>query len=238
MLNKKRNRKIHLKGEIKMTKVNKMDEIILAVKREDLFFDDEPFQGVLLNPERVMAYMEKFEHFWLDRRGDIEEDSRFKQIIPYVMIRRGTEVFKYTRLEAGGEKRLHNQQSIGVGGHMNHISDGMHWADTINENVKRELNEEVNIVNGGNATLEVIGLINDDKGEAGLFHFGVLMVLDLPLEAEVTVKETDQLEGGWVDFIGLTQDPAKFKPLESWSQLAVVGVVRDMRRKIEAGVSL
>lgn len=222
-----------------MTTVNKMDEMILAMQRVDLFKDDsEVFQGILLNPTRVTEMMERFDNMWIERRGDIEEDSRFKQIIPYVMIRRGPEVFVYTRLEAGGEKRLHNQKSVGVGGHMNHISDGIHWSETITENVKRELNEEVNITNSEGAQLEVIGLINDDKGDAGLFHFGVLMVLDLPLTAEVTVKETDQLEGGWEDFIGLTQDPAKFKPLESWSQMAVVGVVRDMRMKIEAGVSL
>lgn len=50
------------------------------------------------------------------RRGDAEEDPRFKQPIPYVVIKREDEVFLYERLAGGGESRLHNKLAFQIDG--------------------------------------------------------------------------------------------------------------------------
>lgn len=86
--------------------MNKMDEIILAAPRSDVFQNEMlTFQGVNSEDERIIKIMAQIEaHFFEIRRGDAEEDPRFKQPIPYVVIRRDDEVFVYERLAGGGNR--------------------------------------------------------------------------------------------------------------------------------------
>ena len=44
---------------------------------------------------------------------------RFKQVIPYLVLRDGERYFLMRRTRAGGDARLHDRWSIGVGGHLN-----------------------------------------------------------------------------------------------------------------------
>lgn len=201
----------------------KMDEKILAVNREHLFESELlTFQGVLTDPVEVRRIMNKFSKYKEVRRGDAEEDLALKQPIPYAIVRRGDEVFVYKRLSGGGEARLHDQLSIGVGGHMNRINDIRNWIDNLLMNFHRELHEELDIKINTDERQEinVVGLINDDEDDAGLYHIGILMVLNLPAESEVSVRETDQLEGYWLRAKDLWKEPL-FESLESWSKLAV-----------------
>ena len=45
--------------------------------------------------------------------------SAWKQIIPYLVLRDGPRIFLMRRTRAGGDERLHDRYSIGVGGHVN-----------------------------------------------------------------------------------------------------------------------
>ena len=56
-------------------------------------------------------------------RNILEEDSSYKQIIPYAVICYGNEVYMFSRLNKQTEARLHNKCSLGVGGHMNPYGD-------------------------------------------------------------------------------------------------------------------
>lgn len=196
-----------------------MNEMILAVDR-DVLFEGEAltFQGVLTDRKTVKRIMKNFTKYKEVRRGDVEEDESLKQPIPYAILTRGDEVFVYKRLAGGGEKRLQDQLSIGVGGHMNRINDIRSWGDNLMINFYRELSEELTIFNAGELDAKVVGLINDDKGDAGLFHIGILMVLDLPEDVEVTVRETEQLEGYWIRKQDLTK-AGLWECLESWSKM-------------------
>ena len=51
-------------------------------------------------------------------RSDVETDPSFKQLIPYVVLRCGGELFHYTRGTTGSEARLLAKRSIGLGGHI------------------------------------------------------------------------------------------------------------------------
>ncbi len=52
-------------------------------------------------------------------RARMEADPRFKQVIPYLILRDGPRWFLMRRTRAGGDARLHDRWSIGVGGHVN-----------------------------------------------------------------------------------------------------------------------
>lgn len=201
--------------------MGKMDEMILAVERIYLFEDERlTFQGIVTDKNRVRVFMKKFRKYIEVRRGDAEVDSQWKQMIPYAVIRRGEEVFLYKRLKAGGEPRLHDQLSIGIGGHMNRINDIRGFNGVLMLNFYRELGEELDILSSQRHPIEpkVVGIINDDHGDAGLYHIGILLVYDLPEHSEVSVRETDELEGYWVRIKDLQKAPL-LNHLENWSKM-------------------
>ncbi|MGG1266328.1 hypothetical protein ABE200_13560, partial [Brevibacillus laterosporus] len=80
--------------------MSKMDEQILVVKRTELFDNEKlVFQGIEKEPDRITKLMSNIStHYTVMRRGDAEEDPSFKQPIPYVVIRKGNELFMYKRL--------------------------------------------------------------------------------------------------------------------------------------------
>jgi len=50
-------------------------------------------------------------------RAQMEVDPSWKQLIPYLVLRDGDRYFLMRRTRAGGDARLHDRWSIGVGGH-------------------------------------------------------------------------------------------------------------------------
>lgn len=200
--------------------MNKMDEIILVAPRNEVFEDEKlTFQEVLSNQSKVDRIVRNIANSVSTmRRGDAEENELFKQPIPYIVIKRGGQIFMYERLKGGGEKRLHSQLSLGFGGHMNEV-EGLDFNETLYTNTYRELEEELNIQGLLDGKLHTIGLINDDENNVGKVHIGLLGVLELPLGSEVTVRETDQIDGKWISVTQLKdKESVTYKRLESWSQ--------------------
>jgi len=196
-----------------------MNEMILVTKREQLFEkEDLAFQGTQTSHEKVQKIIKNLEsNLEVMRRGDAEENKHYKQPIPYVVLKRGNQVFAYERLVGGGEERLHNKWSIGVGGHMNTIEGNPQWNEVLRENLNRELQEELSITSSGSLELEVKGLINDDENEVGRVHIGVLVIAELPESAEIEVLEKEQLRGHWV-----TKNELRgMSNLENWSKIAL-----------------
>ncbi len=200
--------------------MSKMDEIILVAPRAEVFENEAlTFQGVLSNKGQVNRIMDNVANTYSTmRRGDAEENNDYKQPIPYAVLKRGNEVYVYKRLTGGGEVRLHNQLSMGVGGHQNDLGD-LPFTETVFKNLMREFDEEL-YIHTDNIHLDTIGLINDDENEVGKVHLGILIIADLPLETKVEVRETDQLEGFWVKIDDLKNDDI-YPNLESWSQFVV-----------------
>jgi hypothetical protein len=52
-------------------------------------------------------------------RAEMERDRSWKQVIPYLVLRDGPRYFLMRRTQAGGDARLHDRWTIGVGGHLN-----------------------------------------------------------------------------------------------------------------------
>ena len=94
------------------------------------------------------------------RRGDAEEDPTHKQVIPYLVLRDGERWFLMRRTRAGGDARLHDRWSIGVGGHLNPGDVDVHGG------LRREWGEE--LVADFEPVYAPVGLLNDDTTAVGL----------------------------------------------------------------------
>lgn len=200
--------------------MNKMDETILVAPRNEVFNNEQlSFQGIEKNQNKVNIIMELISKtFTTMRRGDAEEDPTYKQPIPYCVIRKDSSLYVYERLQAGGETRLHNKLSLGVGGHMNQ-TDHQTFEEILRDNLQRELEEELDIQTE-TKKFTVVGLINDEGNEVGEVHIGVLVILDLDSKATVEVREIEQLKGEWMSLEQL-QHPATYDRLEPWSKFVV-----------------
>ena len=86
--------------------MSKWDEQILVVNRKDLFNNEENhFYGFLpREDEKVKKIVDTFTSYEVKRRGDMEEDNSYKQLIGYAVIkdRNTKEILVYKRLVGGG----------------------------------------------------------------------------------------------------------------------------------------
>lgn len=142
-------------------------------------------------------------------RSAMEADPRFKQVIPYLVLRDRGRTFLMRRTRAGADARLHERFSIGVGGHLN--PGDMNLAGGL----AREWAEELDA--GFIPEFRLLGLLNDDETDVGRVHVGVVFAA----EAEgrpVAVRETDKLEGRFVAPADLL---AVYDGMETWSQLVL-----------------
>ena len=197
--------------------MSKWDEQILVVNRKELFNNEENhFYGFIQkNDEKTKKIIDTFESYEVKRRGDMEEDSSYKQLIGYVLLKDANtnEVLVYKRLVGGGEARLHGKASVGIGGHMNEV-EGKTIFEMLKINAARELNEEVGVSEEEALNnLHFIGLINDDKTEVGQVHVGVVYECKVD-KSKVEVKEDDTLVIKW-----MTGEEAKAEEnYETWSE--------------------
>lgn len=197
--------------------MSKFDEQIIVVPRSVLFNDDKNAYNGFLHKNNIKGkdIFNALSEYEVKRRGDMEEDPTFKQLISYCLLENEKgEILVYERLSGGGEERLHGQSSIGVGGHMNDVVG----ADSINEvlrvNAQRELEEEVGLASEDSQNMEYIGFINDDTNEVGKVHMGVVFKITVHT-SDVEAKETDTLRIKWVEKGSIES----YDDFETWSAL-------------------
>lgn len=146
-------------------------------------------------------------------RRAMEADPDFKQIIPYLILRDGPRFFLMRRTRAGGDARLHDRYSIGVGGHLNPGDGGLLGG------LRREWSEE--LVADFVPEFRLIALLNDDTTDVGRVHLGAVYLADADGRA-VTIRETDKLSGGFAD---AGEVEAVAGNLESWSRLVFESLI-------------
>ncbi|MGI6028150.1 MAG: hypothetical protein ACOX81_01905 [Candidatus Heteroscillospira sp.] len=186
-------------------------ELVLAVPTRVL----QPWLTVRgLITERVDALTELImaEHVFLPR-PEAELDPAYRQIIPYTVLIQGDRVFSTRRLRGGTEKRLHGLISLGIGGHINPAADG-DGGDVLLRGLRREIDEEVFCEGPQFDRLSFRGFINDDSNDVGKVHLGLFCTM--PVIGEVSVRETEKLEGLWLHR-GELQSLAG--SMETWSSL-------------------
>jgi len=190
------------------------DELVLTFPRR-LLDDIGSFQGLRTD---ISAYVPRILEAGNTRyvpRSLAEVDPSLKQVIPYVLVRRGDTFLHYVRGKASGEKRLVAKGSMGIGGHINHRDEGLFGVglDFYEEAVQRELHEELLI--DADLTTRVVALINDDSTPVGQVHFGVVHICDLG------DQHVSRGEPCITDLRFLTRDQLRERRehMETWSQL-------------------
>jgi predicted NUDIX family phosphoesterase len=150
------------------------------------------------------------------KRSELEEEPSFKQVISYAVISNNNSFYLFKRSSGQTEKRLHNQYSLGVGGHMNPgHSEESNEQYFINE-LKREFFEEVGLLNGCSIEeIEFIGVINDDTIPVGRVHIGLLYNIHMS-DKHLVVNETNRMTAEWVDKSDLGEF---YDAMETWSKI-------------------
>ena len=160
--------------------------------------------------------------FFVERaRAEINPD--WKQVIPYSIVECDGRVLLLRRLSKGGEARLHDKHSIGVGGHINpedldtNSNDSRSRANPLDAGTRREVEEELTV--RGKYDVQRIGILNDDSNPVGAVHVGVVQVITI--QGSVEIREKEQLEARLVTTDELKAMLAQGANFESWSSLLI-----------------
>lgn len=184
-------------------------EHVLVVSRAALLSvvgGDHLWDGVRVGPaDAVLDLIATSGRFRL--RVEAERDASMKQVIPYLALFDRGAIFLMQRTRAGGDQRLHERWTIGLGGHVA-PADG-----DIRGGLQREWSEEV--ATDWSPDPVFLGLLNDDSTAVGRVHLGVVFTAEAK-GRPVSIRETDKLRGDFADASAVRR---VYDRLESWSQL-------------------
>ena len=159
----------------------------------------------------------------LMRRGDVEDDPTTLQLIPYVVVESADRkrVLTYNRGSKGGETRLADKWSIGVGGHINTedgetvVEDnlGDDYLGFIRNSAYRELREELRNWEDPE-TIQYWAFLHTDDSAVNAVHFGC--VLQISYSGDENTLEAAE-EGTTMEWA--KKEDLKDYVLESWSEM-------------------
>ena len=146
-------------------------------------------------------------------RPAAEVNPKFRQIIPYVLVKYQNKYLTVTRQTTQTETRLHHKVSLGIGGHINPV-DG-NPANILDAGLRRELSEELATDNPPRFNeLKLFGLLRDDVDEVGQVHLGVVLLWET--NEPISIRETDKMAGAYLTL----EEIAPYQDrLENWSRL-------------------
>src|SRR5260370_41867091 len=127
------------------------------------------FQGLSHEIEKYLPVVTSSSDILYLNRSDAEQDKRYKQLIPYVLVICDDKILRYRRGRGGQETRLHGLYSVGVGGHISEEDHGLFSSSAgYQDGMRREIMGEVAVDEVKEAAVAVI---NDDSTEVGWVHF-------------------------------------------------------------------
>lgn len=188
-----------------------MQEKILVGPKESVLQKNVDFQGFRPGTDHTLWTQFAAEGLFLDR-DSVEYDTRYKQLIVYLVLRHRKEIFIYQRIRATGEKRLLDKYSFGLGGHINPVRS-TYFRRLIASNLVRELKEEVSFP--GPYSYRFLGYLNDEEEEVGRYHFGLVFLVSC-LSSQITVREKNKIQG---KLIPVSQLEDYRDNLENWSSI-------------------
>ncbi|MBQ7049113.1 MAG: NUDIX domain-containing protein [Firmicutes bacterium] len=187
-------------------------ERVLCIPTEAL----EPFaQGsdpILYDTDQVLLCLKEYGSFQF--RWQVEQDSSWKQVIPYVVMETAERIMAAKRLK--GDPRLVGGYTVGMGGHIN-PEDG---EDPIETCIRRELEEETTFswkqdLDG--YQIHPVSFVNV-RNEVSLMHICIPVRLQVLDHERIQIRETEKLQGVWMSKTELDILDGK---LEGWSEIAL-----------------
>jgi predicted NUDIX family phosphoesterase len=191
-------------------------ELVLGLPR-DRALRDEGWRGIRASGVDELLERVRAEGTYRPR-PEAEIDPSWKQVIPYLVLRDGERIFLMQRTRAGGDDRLHERYTIGIGGHVN-PADG-----DVDGGLRREWQEEM--VADFMPEVRPLGVLNDDSDPVGSVHLGLVFVADAA-GRRVSIRESHKLRGG---FATVDEVAAVRGRLEGWSALVFDLLVADEER--------
>lgn len=190
-----------------------MSEKIMVVPTSSInsVFGENPSKVIPIKYDIFESFINQHSAFL--SRSLMENDVSYKQIVSYCFIECGEYMFIAKRTNKQTETRLHNQYSVGIGGHISLI-------DSVGESILmqgmyRELSEEVTIETP--YSCKFYGIINDNTSEVNSVHVGACFILTLE-EQKCIIKETEKHEGMWIR----KKDIFRYlNYLEDWSKIFI-----------------
>jgi predicted NUDIX family phosphoesterase len=207
----------------------------------------------IMNEEQLAAWLKLHKKdFTILKRDIVEKDPNFKHLINYIFlykrstldlsgssVKDNTNYFVYERTKKGNEERLHNNLSIGVGGHIGQITKS-DILQSIKEYLRQELLSEIEINQSHSYTYQraldarFYGLLNDNSNDVGRVHLGLVWSVGLrPLNPSRT-QESGQPLSSPGDRVEVREDKlvakgfwtrdrllSNLSQFESWSQLLI-----------------
>jgi predicted NUDIX family phosphoesterase len=180
-----------------------------------------PSQEMLLN--RLAYHPELIRQLPETERARWEPDDALKQLVVYVLVRRGDDWLSYRRVK--GEHRLAGKLSIGFGGHVeagDEAGNGPAPTALFLTAALRELEEELEYEPRSLRPVPA-GLVNHDSDLVGRCHLGLVYRLDLPPPTAVRARHPDLELAGWIASDVLTLAAASRDPsveeFEPWSRV-------------------
>jgi predicted NUDIX family phosphoesterase len=192
------------------------EEKVLCFERK-LLEDLGVFQGLSLETEKYLPVVTSASKILYLNRSAAEQDRRYKQLIPYVLVVCQDKILRYRRGKGGQETRLHGLFSVGIGGHISEEdNDLLSGPVGYTEGMKRELMEEV-AISMEELNESVVAVINDDSTEVGYVHFGVVHILQVANE-EVAGRRSGIVAPEFIPIVDAVKDAAAY---ESWSRFCL-----------------
>jgi predicted NUDIX family phosphoesterase len=176
--------------------------------------------GYALSAEELERVVAREGHFV--ERAYAERTPALKQIIPYTLVgcetEAGLRLLCTRRLKKGGEPRLHDKHSLGIGGHINPEDlEGPTRRNPLDAGTRREIEEE--LIVRGTYDVHRVGLLNDDTNPVGAVHVGIVQVALLGERPEIREKEL--LEGRLASIQELRAMLTDGVHFETWSKLLI-----------------
>lgn len=212
--------------------------VILVTERKHLFPGLSP-QGFL--PADAIDLDSLSRHLFFAERAYMEQNSHFKQLIPYLLLQRGAgddkRVLCYQRREKHTEKRLGGLWSVGFGGHIEPLdrdNDTVQAKGLVMATAIREMEEETGLKPGAEA-LTLTGFINSDSEDVSSVHFGVVFNVDLDGLGDsddeimkLVSAQSEPHQARWIKTSDLKKMTQKLAgpdggSFENWSAIAIRG---------------
>jgi predicted NUDIX family phosphoesterase len=207
------------------------EERVLCFERK-LFEELGVFQGLSLETEKYLPVVTSSSKILYLNRNDAEQDKRYKQLIPYVLVICNDKILRYRRGKGGQETRLHGLFSVGVGGHISEEDNGL-FSNRVGyeEGMRRELVEEIAVEELDEA---VVAVINDDSTDVGQVHFGVVHIARVADESIASGRSGISAP----EFIPLTEAVKDLSVYESWSRFCLENLDLLLSKAAAAGITV
>lgn len=194
---------------------------------EHIYYNDR-WKGIL--PSYSGVYMKHIlQYGFFMPRDEAEDEEKYLQIIPYATIRCNDRLLTYRRTPEGGEERLHEKLSVGVGGHVNTddltkaLSRPPHskvYAElAMLQGIERELREELRWKDESPWLITNGPLIYDGTNDVGRVHLGVVLEIVSRSKEQISLKTQEGLAD--IQWNTLSELAELDNKLEGWSSLYV-----------------